>query len=312
MIKILYSADPVDWVEYELNLHKALDQIELDYQISTTYNTPEEIDYIIYAPDGTVQDFNAFTNLKLVQNLWAGVEVPTANKTLTQPLARMVEPGLTLGMADYVMGHVLRHHLGTDKFSNARPGEWLGDNIPALAQDRMVGVLGLGELGLYCAQKIADFGFQTCGWSRTQKTKNINIECYNGTKGLDSILAKSDILVLLLPNTPETNHIIDADNIAKMRDGVAIINPGRGTLINDTALLNALNSGKVASATLDVFQTEPLPADHLYWTHSNVLVTPHIASSTRINTACNVIAENIRRGENNEPFLYLVDKSVGY
>ena len=96
MIKILYSADPVDWVEYELNLHKALDQIELDYQISTTYNTPEEIDYIIYAPDGTVQDFNAFTNLKLVQNLWAGVEVPTANKTLTQPLARMVEPGLTL------------------------------------------------------------------------------------------------------------------------------------------------------------------------------------------------------------------------
>ena len=97
-----------------------------------------------------------------------------------------------------------------------------------------------------------------------------------------------------------------------MRDGVAIINPGRGTLINDTALLDALNNGKVASATLDVFQTEPLPADHLYWTHPNVLVTPHIASSTRINTACDVVAENIRRGENNEPFLYLVDKYVGY
>ena len=310
MIKILYSADPEDWLEYELNLHKALDRVGLNYELSTTYDTAKEIDYIIYAPDGTLQDFKAFTNLKLVQNLWAGVEVPTANKSLTQPLARMVEPGLTLGMADYVMGHVLRHHLGTDQFSNARPGEWLGENIPALAQDCMVGFLGLGELGLYCAQKIADFGFQTCGWTRTQKTKNI--ECYNGPEGLDNILSKSDILVLLLPNTPETNNIIDANNIAKMRDGVAIINPGRGTLINDTALLDALNNGKVASATLDVFQTEPLPADHLYWTHPNVLVTPHIASSTRINTACDVVAENIRRGENNEPFLYLVDKYVGY
>jgi len=310
MIKILYSADPEDWLEYELNLHKALDRVGLNYELSTTYDTAEEIDYIIYAPDGTLQDFKAFTNLKLVQSLWAGVEVLTANKSLTQPLARMVEPGLTLGMADYVMGHVLRHHLGTDQFSNARPGEWLGENIPALAQDRMVGFLGLGELGLYCAQKIADFGFQTCGWTRTQKTKNI--ECYNGPEGLDNILSKSDILVLLLPNTPETNNIIDANNIAKMRDGVAIINPGRGTLINDTALLDALNNGKVASATLDVFQTEPLPADHLYWTHPNVLVTPHIASSTRINTACDVVAENIRRGENNEPFLYLVDKYVGY
>lgn len=311
MLNILYAGNPADWTEYSAQLRVAFDKAGLDYDLCQTASDPADVDYIIYAPNGGLDDFTPYVNAKLVQSLWAGVEVPTANKTLTQPLSRMVEPGLSLGMADYVMGHVLRHHLGTDHFAAAKPGEWHEGLVPPLAQDRMVGILGLGALGMFCAHKLADFGFQTCGWSRSLKSDD-RVGCFSGDDGLAQVLAQSDILVLLLPNTPETNGVVNADTIAQMRDGVAIINPGRGPLINDDALIAALNSGKVSGATLDVFDVEPLPADHPYWVHPSVLVTPHIASATRTNTACDVVAENIRRGQAGQPFLNIVDMNAGY
>ena len=311
MLNILYAANPADWDEYSAQLRLAFAKFGLVYNLSQEIANPADVDYIIYAPSGGLDNFTPFVNAKLVQSLWAGVEVPTANKTLTQPLSRMVEPGLSLGMADYVMGHVLRHHLGTDHFAAAKPGEWHESFIPPLAQDRMVGILGLGALGMFCAHKLADFGFRTCGWSRSLKTDD-RVGCFSGDDGLAHVLAQSDILVLLLPNTPDTNGIVNADTIAQMRDGVAIINPGRGPLIDDDALLSALDSGKVSGATLDVFDVEPLRDDHPYWLHPSVLVTPHIASSTRTNTACDVVAENIRRGQASEPFLNIVDMQAGY
>lgn len=311
MINILYAGVRTKWDEYGPSLRASFDRIGLEYHLVLDTDKPSEIDYIVYAPNGDLTDFTPFTNAKLVQNLWAGVEVPSANKTLTQPLARMVETGLTAGMADYVMGHVLRHHLDTDTLAAVQPGNWMEGHVPPLAMHRMVGILGLGELGMYCAHKLADFGFQTCGWSRTLKHDD-RVECFSGADGLDVVLERSDILVLLLPNTADTTGIICAENIAKMRDGVAIINPGRGQLINDDDLLGALDSGKVSGATLDVFHIEPLPADHRYWTHPKVLVTPHIASETRKDTACDTVTENIRRGENGEQFLHLVNKAAGY
>ncbi len=311
MLNILYAANPDDWDEYGAQLRVAFDEAGLVCNLIQDAANPEDVDYIIYAPSGGLDDFTPFVNAKLVQSLWAGVEVPTANKTLTQPLSRMVEPGLSLGMADYVMGHVLRHHLGTDHFAAAKPGVWHEGLIPPLAQDRMVGILGLGALGMFCAHKLADFGFQTCGWSRSLKTDD-RVGCFSGDDGLAQVLAQSDILVLLLPNTPDTYHVVNADSIAQMRDGVAIVNPGRGPLIDDDALIDGLDSGKVSGATLDVFAIEPLPEDHPYWVHPKVLVTPHIASATRTNTACDVVAENIRRGEAGELFLNIVDMKAGY
>jgi glyoxylate/hydroxypyruvate reductase A len=311
MLNILYAGNPDEWDEYSAQLRVAFDKVGFEYSLRQAISDPKDVDFIIYSPNGGLDDFTPFVNAKLVQSLWAGVEVPTANKTLTQPLARMVEPGLSLGMADYVMGHVMRHHLGTDRFATANAGEWLGELIPPLAQDRTVGILGLGALGMFCAHKLADFGFQTCGWSRTLKTDD-RVACFSGDDGLQTVLEQSDILVLLLPNTADTHQLINAHSIAQMRDGVAIVNPGRGPLIDDNALLNAMDSGKVSGATLDVFSTEPLPADHPYWVHPSVLVTPHIASATRTNTACDVVAENIRRGAAGEPFLNIVDTQAGY
>ncbi len=257
-----------------------------------------------------MQDFTQFTNVKLIQSLWAGVEVAMKNPTLTQPLARMVDDGMSEGMSDYVLGHVMRYHLGMDAHIAATAGSWEQD-APCLARDRTVGFLGLGELGMFCAKAVARQGFNVLGWSRTLKQDDA-VNCYTGADGLQTVLEQSDILVLLMPQTPETENMINAKTIAHMKRGIAIINPGRGTLIDDTDLLNGLNSGHISGATLDVFRVEPLPHDDPYWAHPNVLITPHIASETRMETAVPVVVDNINRGETNQPFLHLVDRSVGY
>ena len=120
------------------------------------------------------------------------------------------------------------------------------------------------------------------------------------------------IVVLLLPDTPATENVMNGESLGWLAQGATIINPGRGPLIDDDALLVALDSGQVGHATLDVFRIEPLPQDHSFWAHPNVTVTPHIASETRTWTASQCVAENVRRGEAGEPFLHLVDRSVGY
>ncbi|MBL4750044.1 MAG: glyoxylate/hydroxypyruvate reductase A [Amylibacter sp.] len=308
---VLFSAPEASWQNYKPYLDDLFEKAGLDINLVLETDAPQDVDYIIYAPNGPVKDFAPFTNVKLVQSLWAGVETALTNKTLTQPLARMVDPGMSEGMADYVVGHVMRHHLGTALHVAAKPGEWLSHWAPPLARNRTVGFLGIGALGLYCAHKTAKQGFNVVGWSRTLKADDV-VKCYAGKDGLRDVLAQSDILVLLLPDTPETTNMINADSIAQMKDGAAIINPGRGPLIDDTALLKGLDSGKLSGATLDVFRVEPLPANDPYWIHPKVLVTPHIASETRLETSAAVVVENIGRGEAGQSFLHLVDRKAGY
>jgi glyoxylate/hydroxypyruvate reductase A len=129
---------------------------------------------------------------------------------------------------------------------------------------------------------------------------------------LHHALAGAEIVVLLLPRTAATENLLGDRRLSLLARGASIINPGRGTLIDDDALLSALDSGQVGHATLDVFRVEPLPANHPFWHHPRVTVTPHIAAQTRPATSSAVIAENIRRGEAGEPFLHLVDRARGY
>ena len=311
MIKILYAGKTTEYSAYKNQITSGLNNLNIDHEISDTAASPEEVDYIIYAPNSALSDFTPFTNVKLVQNLWAGVETAVTNETLTQPFARMVEPGLNQGMAEYVLGHVLRYHLETDFFAAQKPGVWRDDVVPPLAADRTVGIMGLGALGLDCALRLSELGFDVHGWSRTEKHIE-NVTCHFGADGLANVLGQAEILVLLLPDTPATRNIINAKTISHMRTDVRIINPGRGTLMDDDDLLAALDSEQVAAATLDVFSAEPLPKEHPYWTHPKVLVTPHVASSTRIKTAAQTVVENIRRGEVGESFLHLVDRELGY
>jgi glyoxylate/hydroxypyruvate reductase A len=258
-----------------------------------------------------VTDFSPFTKLRAVLSLWAGVERVVGNRTLTAPLCRMVDPGLTEGMVEYVAGHVLRHHLGLDAVLAQQDGIWRAGSVPPLACERRVGMLGLGALGAACARALVGLGFTVSGWSRRQAEVQ-GVACHTGADGLLEVLSTSDIVVTLLPATPETTDLLDAARIAAMKPGVILINPGRGTLIDDTALLAALDTGHLAHATLDVFRTEPLPPGHPFWKHPQVTVTPHIAATTRAETSAPVIAENVARVVEGRDLLHRVDRAAGY
>jgi glyoxylate/hydroxypyruvate reductase A len=257
-----------------------------------------------------LQDFTPFSRAKAVLSLWAGVERIVGNPTLAMPLCRMVDPSLTEGMVEWVTGHTLRHHLGMDAHIVNPARRW--DNTPPpIARERPVTVLGLGELGAACAQALAGLNFPVRGWSRTARDIP-GITCLSGEAGLAQALATAQVLILLLPRTPATENLIDARRLALLPPGAVILNPGRGALIDDAALLAALDKGQLAHATLDVFRVEPLPADHPFWGHPRITVTPHIAADTRPITASRVIAANIRRAEAGEPLRYAVDRARGY
>ncbi|MBE0413595.1 glyoxylate/hydroxypyruvate reductase A [Yoonia sp.] len=310
MINVLFSAQPQNWADYETPLRTAFADAGLDVNLSQDH-PPETVDYIVFAPNGPVTDFRPFTTTKAVMSLWAGVETVVDNATLTQPLARMVDDGLTRGMVEWVTGHSLRHHLGMDTHIHGQDGAWRNSSYPPLASDRPVTIMGLGALGQACGQMLHLLGFPVTGWSRSPKSVQ-NIHCLHGDDGLAAALRDAQIVILLLPQTPETENLLNAETLGLLARGAFVINPGRGPLIDDAALLAALDSGQVQHATLDVFRTEPLPKDHAYWAHPHVTVTPHIASTTRPETAARVIAKNIVRGEQGQPFLHLVDRKLGY
>lgn len=308
-INILFAATDDRWPAYEAPLNDAFSEAGLDARLSRDL-PPEDVDYIVYAPDSWLKDFTPYTRAKAVLNLWAGVEGITTNTTLTIPLCRMVDPALTQGMVEWVTGHIMRLHLGMDAHINAAPGTWM-PKAPPLAFDTRVSILGLGELGTACAQTLASLGFQVTGWSRRQKQID-GVQCLSGTEGLDASLSQADYCVLLLPSTPDTENTLNARTLALMPEGARILNPGRGPLIDDDALLAALNSGRIGHATLDTFRVEPLPQDHPYWTHDRVTVTPHVASETRPAYSAKSIAENVKRAEAGKPLLHCVDRSAGY
>ena len=311
MPTILFAAKSERWTTYEQHLRTALAEQGLDHAHLTTEADPADVDYIIYAPNSGLSDFTTYTRLKAVLNLWAGVEDVVGNPTLRVPLARMVDEGLTDGMVEYVTGHVLRHHLGMDTHIHGQDGRWRDDSTPPLARDRSVAVMGLGVLGSACAQSLAALNFRTHGWSRSAKSIR-GVTCHHGTGGLDGALRAAQIVVLLLPNTPATDSTLNACSLALLPKGAVIINPGRGALIDDEALLAALDAGHIGHATLDTFRVEPLPADHRYWSHPRVTVTPHIASATRPASASRTLARNIRRAEKGETLHHLVDRDLGY
>lgn len=304
MLTVLFAA-PSLWPEYEPHLPQALAEAGIEARL-VTEAAPAEVDYIVYAPASPLQDFTPYARTRAVLNLWAGVERITGNPTLTQPLCRMVDPGLTEGMVEWVTGHALRHHLGMDRHI-LNPGHVWDPTCPPLARERPVTILGMGALGSACAMALRALNFPVTGWSRTEKPGQLH-----GDEGLRKALSTAQILITLLPKTPETENLLDASRLALLPRGAVILNPGRGPLIDDDALLAALDAGHIGHATLDVFRVEPLPLGNPFWTHPRVTVTPHIAADTRAVTASRVIAENIRRGEAGEPFLHRVDRARGY
>ncbi len=267
---------------------------ELDLRIWPEIGNAEEITHaVVCHPE--VGALKQLPNLKAMHSLWAGIDHVTKDPEMpwSVPLIRMVDHSLSQGMKDYVTGHVYRYHLMMPVFEALQAVKIWNQSVPPLVEERAVGVMGIGVLGADIAKQLAGLGFKTSGWARSKKDIP-GVTCYAGSGEMEAFLSGLDILVLLLPNTPETADIINRESLAMLPKGAAIVNAGRGTLIDDDALIEAIDSGHISGATLDVFKTEPLPEDHPYWTHPNVVITPHVAAETRISTASQVIVKNIR------------------
>jgi glyoxylate/hydroxypyruvate reductase A len=310
-LNILFSDDDARWGMWEAPLRAAFTARDLSANLHRTQDNPADVHYVIYAPSSGLLDFSPFTALRAVLSTWAGVDQIVGNETITCPITRMSDDGLKSGMVEYVTGHVMRYHLGLDQHINNPEHLWRPETSPKLAKDCTVGILGLGALGLACAQTLHHIGYDVHGWSRSAKQVD-NITTHKGTEGLTAILSTSDLIVLLLPDTPQTRHVINAETLAHMKTSACLINAGRGALVDEPALIIALNNNAITHATLDVFETEPLPKDSPFWSMPNVTVTPHIAAETRPETAAALIAENIWRNESGQEMRYVVDRKTGY
>lgn len=285
-----------------------------------------DVELVLYQPGLDVSRFRylmlwrpvpgligAMPHLKAIFSFGAGVERHLANPDIPReiPIVRMVEPGLTDGMALYVLWQVLRHHRRFWELeASARDHVWAPHWYPA-AWDRKVGILGLGNLGQAAARLLLPFDFALRGWSQSRK-EIAGVESFAGRHELPAFLDGLDILVCLLPLTPETEGILNAGLFAKLAPGACLINAGRGGHLVEADLVPALESGRLAAASLDVFGTEPLPADHPFWAHPRIYVTPHNASDTDPVTGLTAVAHQIRGHEAGEPLQYVVDRARGY
>lgn len=274
---------------------------------------PEEIEVAVCWTSHDMNELRRYPHLKLIVSMGAGVDhlLRPPGPPPGIPVARLVDTMLTTQMGEWVLLNVLRfHRQDPDYRAQQRDRVWEELEAPVTAA-RRIGILGLGELGSHAAKLIAGIGFPVAGWSRRPKTVP-GMENFHGRDGLDAIARRSDILICLLPLTPETRGVIDARLLALLPRGAFVINGARGGHVVDADLLAALDSGQVAGAALDVFQPEPLPADHPYWMHPRVVMTPHAASITIPESAAPQVAENIRRVREGREPINLVDFAAGY
>ena len=273
---------------------------------------PGEIDYaLVWKPEAGA--LAAFPNLKIIFSIGAGIDHLLGDGVLPRglPVVRMVERALTAGMTEYVLYHVLRFHRFMPQYeAGRREGAWR--EIPQTpAWRRRVGLLGLGVLGADAARALAALGFDVAGWSRGEK--NIRgVASYHGARGLREMLARSEILVCLLPLTAQTENILNAETFAQLPKGAFVINAARGGHCMEEDLLAALESGQLAGAALDVFKTEPLEKSSPLWRHPRVYITPHIASMTVPATAAEHVMENIRRFRAGRELTHLADLAREY
>jgi len=268
---------------------------------------------VVWLPPAKLFTFEP--GLRAVFNAGAGVERLLAMPGLPQdvPIVRLVDAGMAPKMAEYVCFYIARITRGLDRFGG--PNALLDWNAERpRGRPPTVGVLGLGAIGAHIAQAVRRFGYPVRGWSRTARQLE-GIECFAGAERLADFLAGAQILVDALPLTGETRDLLDRERLSRLPAGSHLINVGRGATVVDTDLLALLDAGHLASAVLDVFRVEPLPADSPYWHHPKVTVTPHLSGPTPREPAARQIAEAIARLESGTLVTALpgyVDRGRGY
>ena len=250
--------------------------------------------------------------LKALFNIGAGVDaLLKLQLSPSMPVVRLDDAGMAVQMAEYVCHAVIRHFREFDRYDESmRQGEW-AYRKPRLRSDFAVGVMGLGVLGQRVAQALAQFEFPVNGWSRTPKAIE-GVRAFSGADGFNDFLAASRVLVNLLPLTPVTADVMNRESLARLQPGAYIINVARGAHLVDADLIALLDQGHLAGATLDVFRTEPLPAEHPFWQHPKITLTPHISARTLRDESIAQIAGKIAALERGETVVGVVDSTRGY
>jgi glyoxylate/hydroxypyruvate reductase A len=312
MTTLLLHLSDVDEAAWARRYAEALPGVTIVRQ-SDSFD-PKAIDYIfVWKPKPAA--FDGLTNLKAVLSLGAGVDALLKHPALPdRPIVRFVDADLTQRMTDYVVAQVTYHQrLGT-RFKRDQAARRWTQLYPPAASETTVGVMGLGELGTDAVEKLRALGFTVIGWSRSPKTID-GVETFAGD-ALDSFLGRTDILVCLLPLTPETTGILNYDLFKKLRrrldGGPVIVNAARGGHQVETDIVKALGDGTLGAASLDVFQVEPLLANSPLWPLDNAYLTPHIAAISNIDAGVRYFSQIIRDHEVGKPLPNLVDRDRGY
>jgi len=307
---LLFSSKLDDPVAWSAALKAAMP--ELDVRVSPELGTPADIETALVwkAPPG---ELAALPNLRLITNLGAGVDPILADPTIPPhiPVARLGDEVMAQMMAQFVTMCVLRHYRDLARFERQQRERRWEYRLPIASYDCRVGVMGIGLLGGAAARMLAGIGFPVAGWGRSPRTID-GVETYNGPEGLTPFLARTDILVCLLPLTSETRHIVGRDVLYQLPRGAKLVNCGRGGTVDEAALLAALRDGQIAEATIDVFEEEPLPPESPFWGVEQVLVLPHVASIAVPEIAARDVVENIHRLRAGQKLLNIVDRTRGY
>ena len=269
------------------------------------------VDVVLGEPSQIRGLLASLPSLRWVQSTWAGVE-PLLDRSLrrdyTLTNARGVFGGL---MSEYVFGYLIAHErLIFDKRAAQQAGRW-DPTPPGTLRGRQIGLLGVGTIGAALARTAKHFGMRVKGYTRASEDC-ADVDHYFHGDDLARFAADLDYLVSVMPNTSATRHLVDAALLAALPPRAVLVNPGRGTVVDEAALADALQSGRLAGAVLDVFQQEPLPADHVFWRTPNVIITSHTAALSIPADIAPVFIDNYKRWSAGDALKYVVDFERGY
>ena len=284
--------------------------------VSITCGEPKKILKDVIMAIG-IKDFDKnilkkLPNLRLIQKVGAGVENMLSNYNMPKhiKICRMSSEMQAKEMAEYCLAEVLAYQRNIREYFNNQSLKMWKQRQPLIVKDKSVSILGLGLIGMEIAQILQNFGFTVFGWSRTVKPK-LNFKNYSGINGLITVVSKADYVISVLPETNETKNLLSLSILRKFKPGSVLINVGRGSVINEEGLIKVLSEGILGGATLDVFQQEPLPKEHPFWTHPKIVITPHV-SGWNVEDAIETIPLNYYRLIKNEPLLFEIDQKRGY
>lgn len=264
---------------------------------------------VVANPDPEV--LRGLPGLRWVQSLWAGVDGLLGQLPAALPIVRMRDPQMIESMAEAVLTWTLFLHRELPQYRAQQGRAVWQPRLLRLPGERRVSILGMGDMGRAAAKRLLQQGFVVRGYARSPRLDS-PVECVQGEAALDALLAETDVLVLLLPLTERTRGLLDARRLALLPSGACVINFARGALVDDAALLAALDAGRLDHAVLDVFAQEPLPADSPYWRHPRVTVTPHVSAPTHKPTAARIAVAHLQRYFATGEIPVAVDRTQGY